>query len=123
MITFGATGADVDATPQLRPLTRTQITLDASAPWPRTRYFVETEGQRRIVARPFAPVEMVGVDEQLAFRTPCALTSRVPSEVAETFPQSVVRVAAELINPPVSISEHTVSTVPTKPDTGMLPAS
>ena len=111
------------ATPQLMPFTRTQITLDARAPWPRTRYLVETEGHKRTVARPFAPVETVGVVEQPAFRTPCAVTSLVRSDVAETLPQSELRVAVELINPPVSMSEHTVSTVPTKPATGTLPES
>lgn len=123
VVTLEVVGVDACATPQLRPLTRTQITFDASAPWPRTRYFIETDGQRRTVARPFAPVETVGVVAQPDFRTPCAVTSLVRSEVAETLPQSDVRLAVELINPPVSMSEHTVSTVPTKPATGTLPES
>jgi hypothetical protein len=120
---------DVEETPHGALFTRTQIVLEAIAPVPRMRYFVEAVGQITKVAFPLDPVLVTIIAEQAAFvltriaRTIAALLI----ELVDTppFAQMVETLSVEETSPPWSQlePEFTVSTDWETPEIGALSSS
>ena len=93
---------DEEETPHGTLFTRTQIVLEAIAPVPRMRYFVEVDGQTTKVAFPFEAVFADSVAEQPALvLTPMARTLAL-IELADTPPlaQIDVTLSVEETRPP-----------------------
>jgi hypothetical protein len=118
---------DEEETPHGTLFTRTQIVLEAIAPVPRMRYFVEVDGQTTKVAFPFEAVFADSVAEQPALvLTPMARTLAL-IELADTPPlaQIDVTLSVEETSPPCSQLEPelTVSTDWETPEIGALSSS
>ena len=118
---------EVEDTPHAMLFTRTQIVLEAIAPVPRMRYFVEVDGQTTKVAFPFEAVFADSVAEQPALvLTPMARTLAL-IELADTPPlaQIDVTLSVEETSPPCSQLEPelTVSTDWETPEIGALSSS
>ena len=118
---------DEEETPHGTLFTRTQIVLEAIAPVPRMRYFVEVDGQTTKVAFPFEAVFADNVAEQPALvLTPMARTLAL-IELADTPPlaQIDVTLSVEETSPPCSQLEPelTVSTDWETPEIGALSSS
>jgi hypothetical protein len=118
---------DEEETPHGTLFTRTQIVLEAIAPVPRMRYFVEVDGQTTKVAFPFEAVFADNVAEQPALDfTPIARTLAL-IELADTPPlaQIDVTLSVEETSPPCSQLEPelTVSTDWETPEIGALSSS
>jgi len=95
---------DVEETPHGALFTRTQIVLEAIAPVPRMRYFVETVGQTTKVAFPLDPVLVDIVAEQpaLVFTPIARIIAALLIELADTPPlaQIVETLSVEETSPP-----------------------
>ena len=120
---------DDEETPHGTLFTRTQIVLEAIAPVPRMRYFVEADGQITKVAFPFEPVFATIIAEHpaLVFTRIARTIAALLIELVDTppFAQMVETLSVDPTSPPCSQlePEFTGSTDWDTPEIGALSSS